>query len=376
MQLNIEEIRLIEGVVPPPSLPLLFQIPGIHESVPRRTTLVKFETDFVELARNLLDAEVINPDDLSHQVTSPRHIVDEGLRAWFMRRIGRIENIRFDIQIVDATEANSLVHSSNGSDNWTGGEFTGPTFAVMGAQTDLRYVEDVARLVEDVIPGLFLTAFGELVSAGYKTVEFSHPGRVLENEAQYALWEEDIYSIEDESAREALLDRYGEDCGDYYMPDQMLEAFGNGFCMDIARKGRSKPPRPRFSMRKLQKLSRHQNKMVAAIAAGLLNLRRAVARVQALGATFNSVSSQGLDPLYVGTVIFFNNDDRCSHFADQGAQHLWENGEGSDLHAIEQLPTSAAELKTYFQNLDALFDLIAQMDALIPAISYHAYAEE
>lgn len=376
MQLNIEEMRLIEGVVPAPNLPSLFQIPGIHESVPRRTTLVKFETDFVELARNLLDAEVINPDDLSDEVTSPRHIVDEGLRAWFMRRIGGIENIRFDIQIVDATEANSMVRSSNDSDNWTGGEFTGPTFAVMGAQTDLRYVEDVARLVEKVVPGLFLTAFGEMVSAGYQTVEFSHPGRVLENEAQYALWEEDIYSVEDESAREALLDRYGEDCGDYYMPDQMLEAYGNGFCLDIVRNGRSKPRRPRFSTRKLKKLSRHQNKKVASIAAALLNLRRAVARVKALGATFNSASSQGLDPLYVGTVIFFNNDDRCSHFADQGAQFLFENGEGTDLHAIEQLPTSAAELKTYFQNLDALFGLIAQMDALIPAISYHAYAEE
>jgi PRTRC genetic system protein F len=376
MQLNYEEIRQIEGVVPALTLPSLFQIPGIHESVPCRSTLVKFETDFVGLARNLLDAEVINPDDLSDNVTCPRDIVDEGLRAWFMRRIGGIQHIRFDVQIVDATEANNLVENPNGGNNWTGGEFTGPAFAVMGAQTELRYVEDIARLVEKQVPGLFLTAFAELMSAGYKTVEFSHPGRVLENEAQYSLWDEDIYSVEDESAREALQERYGEDCSDYYMPDQMLEAYGNGFCMDIARRGRPKPQRPRFSMCKLKKLSHHENKHVASIASGLIDLRQAVARVDELGATFKSVSSQGLDTLYVGTVIFFNNDDRCSHFADQGAQFLWENGEGSGLHAIEQLPASAAELKTYFQNLDALFRLLAQMDALIPAISYHAYAEE
>jgi hypothetical protein len=60
---------------------------------------------------------------------------------------------------------------------------------------------------------------------------------------------------------------------------------------------------------------------------------------------------------------------------DQEGQYLWENGEGTDLHAIQQLPETASELATCFEKYDALLDLVIQMDALIPSLSYCAYAE-
>jgi PRTRC genetic system protein F len=375
MQLNNTELRLLEGVIPTQSLPSLFQLPALHASVPRTAHLVQYQTDFSELGRNLLAADVIDPTDISDTAVTPQQVVAEGLRAWFMRRIGGLEYMRFDVRILDAEAANSHIDRPQ----WEGKEFTGPSVAIVGGEAQLRYVEDVARFTEKLVPGLFLVAYSELISASYKTVEIQHPERILANETAYSLWGNDIDSISDEEARQELMDRFGEEDEtvlDHYMPDAVLEAYGNGFCFFMATKSRPAPgkkKRPRFSNRRLRKLGGHYNAKIAGIAKKLLALRKAVARVKALKADIAHL--HGLRCYWVACILLFNNDDRCSQYMDQEGQYLWENGEGTDLHSVEQLPATVGELATYFQQLDALFDLVSKMDALIPSLSYCAFAE-
>lgn len=375
MQLNNTEMGLLEGAVPTQSLPTLFQLPVLHESVPRTALMVHYKSDFSQLGRNLLDAEIINPDDISDEAGTPQQVVAEGLRAWFMRRIGGLHHMRFDVQVLDAESANEEVEHPD----WNGRIFTGPTLAIRGAETELRFVEDIARSIEKLVPGLFLTAYTELVAASYRTVEVQHPERILENETSYSLWSNDIHSVTDEEARQELEERFGhEDEADIdrYMPGAILEAYGNGFCFSMTMNDRPKPSkkrRPRFSNRKLRNLARRSNKHVAAIAKGLLGLRRAALRVENLDARLPS--TDGLRCYWVASILLFNDDDRCSQYMDQEGQYLWENGDGTDLHSIEQLPETASELAIYFDNLDALFDLVSHMDALIPSLSYSAFAE-
>lgn len=375
MQLNNTELRLLEGVVPTQSLPSLFQLPTLHASVPRTAHLVQYQTDFSDLGRNLLAAEVIDPADISERAATPQQVVAEGLRAWFMRRIGGLEYMRFDVRVLDAEAANSHIDHPQ----WEGDAFTGPSVAIVGAEAQLRYVEDVARFIEKLVPGLFLTAYTELISASYRTVEIQNPERILANETCYSLWGNDIGSVSDEEARQELMDRYGaedESTLDHYMPEAILEAYGNGFCFSMVSKTRpelSKKKRPRFSNRKLRKLARHYNAEVSAIATKLLALRRSVHRAKSLDASTPCL--QGLRCYWVACILLFNDDDRCSQYMDQEGQYLWENGEGTDLHSIQQLPTTAGEIATFFQHLDALLDLVSKMDALIPSLSYSAFAE-
>lgn len=380
MQLNDTELHRIEGAIPPQlrpsnSLPAQFQLPALDEAIPRRALFLEYVTDYVALARNLIDAGVINHDDLPDTVATPEQVVGHGLKAWFSRRIGGLEHMRFDVELMDAVTANDVMQF----DHAQGEPFTGATFAVKGGETDLRFVKDVALAVEKVVPGLFLTAFTELMAAGYKTIEFSHPERILEQETSYSLWGNDLSSVTDEEARSELADRYGEEVEtDYWMPNQVIEAYGNGFCFSMKSAARPTIPkrqRPRFPTRRLKKLSKHQNKSVAGIAQRLLSLRRAANRVNALKLSLPHVENRSVRCLWAACVILFDGDDRVRQFMDQEGQFLFESGEGSDYHAIEQLPETAADLKTYFENLDALFDLIAQMDALIPAISYSYFAE-
>lgn len=371
MQLNSTELKHIEYAIPSRSLPT-FQLPTLHESIPLSAVYTHYQTNFGALGMQLLAAGVIDPEAIPEDALTPALIVRHGLQAWFANRIGRLEYIRVDAKLFDTENANAAVQA----DHWEGVSFERPAIALTGSTTDIRYVKDVALHVQSKVPDLFLTAFEELVQAGYRTVELQSPGRILEQEASYSLWGNDIHSVNDEEAAESLLERYGEDgeC-DYYMPDAMLEAFGNGYCFNIARVGKKSKKVRKFPDLLLKKLSTHKDGKVSAIASGLLKLRKAVEQADKLGAQLTRANSYDAQPIYVGCILLFSGDDREIHFMDDEAQQLWENGLGSEMYSIDQLPPTVPEIKSYFQKLDALLDLVAQMDALIPILSYSPNAE-
>lgn len=372
MQLDINELEQIKNAIPAFALPTNFQVPTLHDSIPRKGQFIKYQTDFSEFGRQLLAARIINPCSVSENAITTNQIVEQGLRAWFMERIGHLSHMRFDVRVLDAEVANSVARDGG----WEDLTFDGPAICLTGDIAEIRCVKDIAHYVESKAPELFLTAFTELTEASYRTIEIQNPQRILEMEASYSLWGEDIHSITDTDAREELLDRYGEEekVSDYYMPDQMLAAFGNGFCLNITRKGPVKKRR-RFPDLKLKKLANHEDQTVSGIASQLLNLRRAMKQVADLDASFSQAEQFNARPMYVGCILLFSGDDRETHFMDDEHQHLMETGEGTELYAINQLPATAAELKSHFQKLDALFNLITQMDALIPKLSYAYNAE-
>lgn len=372
MQLNSTELQHIENAIPSRSLPTTFQLPALHESIPRSAVYAHYQTNFGALGMQLLAAGVIDPDTIPEDALTPSLIVEKGLQAWFAKRIGRLQHIRVDAKLFDTENANAAAQS----EHWEGVSFTGPALALTGSTTDIRYVKDIALHVQSKVPDLFLTAFTELVEAGYRTVELQNPSRILQQQASYSLWGNDIFSVEDEEAAEALAERHGEDGEtDYYMPDAMLEAFGNGYCFNIARCGKKAKKVRKFPDLMLKKLSTHEDGTVAAIAAGLLKLRQCVAQADKLGAYLEHAPGYDAQPLYVGCILLFSGDDREIHFMDDEGQELFENGLGSEMYCIEQLPSTAPEIKSYFQKFDALLDLVSQMDALIPILSYSPDAE-
>jgi PRTRC genetic system protein F len=374
MQLNHAEMGVLHDAMPPQQFPSLFHIPTLHASVPRTAKLLRYETNFLEFARLLVDAGIVIADQLPDDVATPGQVVQEGLRAWFQPRIGGLQHMRFDVSVIDIATANTSF--GDGQMGWTCTQ--GPVVTIVGSTTDLRYVEDIARAVEKQVPGLFLCAYTELIKASYRTIDIQSPEEVLENETAYSLWDTDLGSVTNVEAREALQDRFGDDDEinlDDYMPKAIAEAYGNGFCFSYTPEGEARKKVEKFSNNKLKKLGRSGNQAVASIANGLLALRKAAQRVERLGARFTLPDGFEGRALYRASLLMFNDDVRCSHYRDQEGQYLWENGEGTDLHALEELPATADALKYSFQKFDALFDLIATMDALIPIISYSSDAE-
>jgi PRTRC genetic system protein F len=357
MQSNPIEMRVLEGIANAPQPPALaFQLPTISAAVPFFTEIVSREVDYTTFARALLEANVIMPEMIGANASTPKCILEQGLRAWFKERTDRLHYLKFDVQVFDAVEASEIQfgyeHEPTSYKNWA--------FCLSGYETsEVRVAEPVALELEKKCPGLFYSAFSAMEAGGWKTADILTPTMIIEQTASYQLWEGDLSEVPaDDEAMEYLVDRYGEDA-ERYLPSVLMKVWGEGFC--FARKGQRS-----IGKRKLKKLCKANDKQVATIARQLLKLLEARAYVDECGAEFNGA---GGEPLFTACSIGFNRDDRYTDFIDTHVNGVYESGEYSEFLTINEFPSDRDELDSYFIKLDALFRLMAEVDALIPLLS-------
>jgi len=357
MQLNPIEMRVLEGIAnvsQPPAL--AFQLPTISAAVPHFTEIVNREVDYTTLARTLVEANVITPEMIGAHASTPKCILEQGLRAWFNERTERMHYLKFDVRVFDAVAAGDIQfgyeHEPTTYKNWV--------FGLSGYETsEVRVAEPVALELEKKCPGLFYTAFSAMEAGGWKTADILTPTMIIEQTASYQLWDGDLSEIPtDEEAMEYLVDRYGEDA-DRYLPSALMKVWGQGFC--FARKGQRS-----IGKRKLKKLCNASDKQVATIARQVRKVLDARKYVDECGAQFNGA---GGEPLFTACSIGFNRDDRYTEFIDSHVNGIYESGEYSEFLTINELPSDPDELDSYFIKLDALFRLMAEVDALIPLLS-------
>jgi PRTRC genetic system protein F len=363
MQLNPTEMRALQGAATIPQMPAqAFQLPTINAAVPHFTEIVDREVDFTTFARALLDAGVIQPDMIGPRAGTPKCILEQGLRAWFKERTDRIKHLKFDVRVCDAVSAADL-HQGYDEDP---PEYKNWVFALEGYETsEVRIAEPIALELEKKCPGLFYSAFSEMEQGAWRTIDILTPTKIIEQTASYMLWDGDFSEMPtDEQAMEYLVDRYGEEA-DRYLPSALVKVWGQGFC--FPREGQKT-----LSARKLKKLSKSDDAQVATISHHLLKLREAKRYLDECGAKLMGVDAQ---PLFTGCSIGFNRDDRYTEFIDAHVNGIYESGEYSEYLSIDQLPSDPDDLDSYFIKLDALFRLMAEVDALIPLLSHGDDAE-
>lgn len=360
MQLNLIEMRVLQGAaITPPTPALAFQLPTINAAVPRFTEIVDREVDFTTFARALLDAGVIQPEMIGSSASTPKCIVEQGLRAWFKERTDRINYLKFDVHVFDAIAANDLHRGYNEEP----ADYTGWVFALEGHETtEVRCAEPIALELEKKCPGLFYTAFSAMEQGGYSTVDILTPTQVIEQTASWMLWEGDLSEIPtDADALEYLVDRYGDEA-ERYLPSTLMKVWGQGYC--LPRKGQQP-----LSARKLKKLCKSQDQQVATIARQLIKLREVKRYAEECGTKMPGLDKVEAQPLFTGCSIGFNRDDRYTEFIDAHVNSMYESGEYTEFLSIGELPSDPDELDSYFIKLDALFRLMAEVDALIPLLS-------
>lgn len=357
MQLNPIEMRVLQGAATIPQLPsLAFQLPTINAAVPHFAEIVEREVDHTTFARALLDAGVIQPEMIGAYASTPKCILEHGLRAWFKERTERLQYLKFDVHVFDAVAASEIQfgyeHEPVTYKNWV--------FGLSGYETsEVRIAEPIALKLEKKCPGLFYSAFSAMETAGWKTTDILTPTMIIEHTASYQLWDGDLSEMPtDEEAMEYLVDRYGEDAH-RYLPSVLMKVWGQGFC--LPRKGQ-KP----IGKRKLQKLCKGRDKQVAAVARQLVKLLDAKQYVEECGA---QICGAGGERLFTACSIGFNRDDRYTDFIDNHVNGIYESGEYSEYLSINEFPSDPDELESYFIKLDALFRLIAEVDAIIPLLS-------
>lgn len=357
MQLNPTEMSVLERVANIPQPPALaFQLPTFNAAIPSFTEIAEREVDYTAFTRALVEANVITPEMIDAHASTPKCVLEQGLRAWFKERTARLKYLKFDVHLFDAVAAGEIRSPYDDEpatyNNWV--------FGLSGYETtEIRVAEPVALELEKKCPGLFYSAFSALEVAGWKTVDLLTPTMIIEQTAAWQLWEGDLSDMPaDEEAMEYLVDRYGEDA-ERYLPSTLMKVWGQGFC--FARKGQKS-----IGQRKLKTLCKAADKQVAAVASQLVKLLEARKYVEECGAEFNGVDG---GQLYTACSIGFNRDDRYTEFIDTHLNSLYETGEYSEFLTINEFPSVPDELNSYFIKLDALFRLMAEVDALIPLLS-------
>ena len=357
MQLNPIEMRVLEGIANIPQSPsLAFQLPTISAAVPHFTEIVSREVDYTTFARALVDANVITPDMIGANASTPKCILEQGLLAWFKERTDRLHHLKFDVRVFDSVAANEIEFGYESEPL----VYKGWAFALTGYETsEVRVAEPVALELEKKCPGLFYSAFSAMERAGWKTADILTPMMVIDQVASYQLWDGDFSELpSDEEAMEGLVDRFGDEAA-RYLPSVLLKVWGQGFC--FPRKGQRS-----ISKRKLRRLCKSPDKQVASVSRQLLKLQDAQQYVTECGA---KLSGPGGDPLFTACSIGFNRDDRYTQYIDDYVNGMYQSGEYSEFLTINEFPSIPDELESYFIKLDALFRLMAEVDALIPLLS-------
>jgi PRTRC genetic system protein F len=357
MQLNPIEMSVLERVANIPQLPALaFQLPSINASVPHYAEIAERETDYTTFARALVEANVITSEMIDAHASTPKCVLEQGLRAWFKERTDRMHHLKFDVHLFDAVAASGLPSGYDEEpttyNNWV--------FGLSGYETtEVRIAEPVALELEKKCPNLFYSAFSALETGGWKTIDLLTPMMIIEQTASWQLWEGDLSEMPtDEEAMGYLIDRYGEEA-ERYLPSTLMKVWGQGYC--FARKGQRA-----IGKRKLKSLSKSADKQVAMVARQLIKVLDAQKYAEECGASFDSVAGQ---QLYTACSIGFNRDDRYTEFIDSYVNGCYETGEYSEFLTINEFPSNQDELESYFIKLDALFRLMAEVDALIPLLS-------
>lgn len=362
MKITNTEMRLLDSATFPPMPATAFQLPTLNYNIPAHAEMVTAVSDYSALATALLDAGVIDPADIPDSVGNAAQIVSHGLAAWFKPRISGLNYMRFDVALYDAEAANCYV-----KDMWLDAstEFTSFALAFEGSDNSpFFYVENTAKKIEALAPGLFLTAFSTLTHASWRTIDVRCPEAILSN-VTYQLWECDLSEVTtDEAAMEAVIERFGEtEASDEYLPSKLIPGFGDGYCFT------------KFSTTKhlskaaLKELVKSGDALVAEVAARTLELSASIERVTKLDIGLPGVGSLQAHSISVGCTMLFREDPVVLQYVDDEVNDAYNAGDATELIGIESIPMTAAELKSYFFKLDLCLAVVRQINALIPLLA-------
>lgn len=369
MQINPNEMRLIAGAQTtlPPTCG--FQLPKFHKDVPVKAVFQSHDTTVPELAKALVEAGVIRAGSLPKTVETPLAVVQSGLRTWFEKRATGLNLLKFNVGILDRESAEGLSLFPGDSERTLTGKYV--LFFEGYEDGPVLLLKDKALHIEAKVQHLFRYAYQVAERAGWKTMSFRTPMQTM-YEAAMQLWEADYSTIpNDDEVREMLIDRGYDEGGEdleRYMPDEILEVFGEGYCL---------PPRNHFRFKRgeilsrqtLRQLVKSEDEEIALIAARTLSLQRAVNRFTSLKGDFPDMHGIDGEAIFPPCTVMFEDDTRAFQFIDDEMNCASQAGCSSSFIGIDELPDTAQELKTYFRQLSAGLSVLRHMDALLALIT-------
>lgn len=340
-----------------------FHLPSIHKAIPKIAVLSKFEQTQSEFGLQLLDAGIINPEDIDESIATAHGVIESGLSAWFNQRMGDLNAIKISMQLLNSNVAVDFVEQFEESEIHLTGGFL---LKVIGESTGCRELKGRAIALEDSHNGLFKTALNAIDSASCITVGILLPNEIFSYFSYN--WEDDGLSIpKDEDVREVLVDRFGDTSEvDNYLPSAIVPLFGGENCLINCYMAKNVLLNPK-QLRTFATTTPDADSAAVAIQTALLI--DAIKKANDMQAEMPGLAGLYAECVERGCVLIYERDDRVFQVLDEMVECAYNNSEATDCIGFKELPNNAEELREYFAKLDMACTVLRHMDTLISMIS-------
>lgn len=352
-------MQIHSSAIPAPILG--FQLPSLAPTIPKAAVVRYTQSNMAKLAINLVNAGVINPRDVPETVTSAADVVSHSLGAWFTTRTRNLKRLKFSVSIVSSETATEFFQYTDGPEREFHGE---PVLVIDSPSYEEPYqMYPFASKLDGEGRKVLASALDAIGTASVYTVDVRTPHELF-NEFCAWNWEGDWTEVPTEKeARKMVIERHGEE-GDIqsYLPSYACPVFGH----DLFKWTKKRPWRKQKWLRRYAKTHRGKAATVARETAILLDL---LAPIRESEICMPDLSDIWIRPTTFAAALVYKDDPIVWETLDNMNEIAYNAGEACEMLGIAELPATAADLKTYFNNLDTCLAVLRQMDKVMALIS-------
>jgi PRTRC genetic system protein F len=344
-----------------PAPVLGFQLPSLAAGIPSSAVVRHTQSNMAKLAINLVHAGVISHRDVPDTVTSAADVVSHSLSQWFTARTRNLKRVQFSVSIVSSEAATEFIQYTDGSDRKFHGE---PVLVIDSPAHEEPYeMFSFASNLDAEGRKVLASALDAIGTASVYTVDIRTPLELF-NEFCGWNWEGDWTEVPTEKeARRMVLERHGEE-GDIksYLPSYACPVFG----YDLFKWTKKRPWRKQGWLRRHAKAHRGKVATVARETAILLDL---LAPIRESKICMPDLSEIWIRPTTFAAALVYKDDPIVWETLDNMNEVAYNAGEACEMLGMAELPSTATDLKTYFNNLDTCLAVLRQMDKVMGLIT-------
>ena len=377
MKLNTQELAAVAVAhqAPAPAvMPHTFQLPALHTDIPTQVIRIVPDKATDRLVRSLVAIGVINLSEIPDSVESAYEVLNTGLGSWFNKRTKNIAALRFSIELNDdATTRNFSAHYAEYLAYYQSGKpktLKGFSLSFDSDEPQAMAMRGITDPLNESHPGLVETALVALQNVSNTQLTIKTPRESFERIAE-SYWEACTRTVmTDKFARKRLVNIFGDDGGEDYLPSKIVEVFG-GINYLPRYSTKTRKANRLIPIARLKKIAQANNDVLAtSVAKKVLELQRLIKIAAKHKASLPDLYGTGA----TGTgsscrLMYSEHNNPMWQEIDEEIDHGYQSGEGTETLGIKQLPTKRDQLKLFFDHLDIALRVVTAADELIQLIS-------
>jgi PRTRC genetic system protein F len=335
-------------------------LPSISAAVPVVGRLTYGDDiDVTELVRAQFAAGVVQ----ARHVSNPRGAGDafaQALFAWLRARTPQCNRLSFSFALLDKSAATDEVMQFGREEGldaplYLGIQLPGDEVYAIGGEP--------AIALRDAHPSLLFTAMSIINAAAGKSLFIRTPAELLEMFARWN-WDYDSTLSDDDTAREFLKERYGEEDADieHYLPSVVRAEIAPDDVLPKYAHVKAESKRLRKLKRaELIEIATHRSGWLRQLCMALAELHEVTARQKSSAIE----GSQWAEPAYSASIVAYGPSDYIGQLLDDHYDCLNNAGDATMFQCFIPIASKPAAIRKQFKALEGMLRIIGALDRVL-----------